>query len=182
MKKLLPPILFGICVVLMFACEYLPGAQALPDSMPIVGAVVMAVGLALLIVARLRFSEANTNILTFNEPGQIVTNGVFRVSRNPMYLGFALLLLGASLLLRSMPAIGIFMAFVLITDRWYISFEERWMRKKCLAMLSNSTPREHGVGCDVRRHSRVEQSDGKGLRLQWRWNWRQDYAQRSGTR
>lgn len=130
MKKLLPPLLFAICVALMFASEYLPGSQALPESMPIVGAVVMVVGFVPLIVARLQFAKAKTNILTFDEPGQFVTTGVFRVSRNPMYLGFALLLLGVSLLLRSMPAMGVFTAFVVITDRWYIAFEERLMREK----------------------------------------------------
>lgn len=98
--------------------------------MPIVGAVVMVVGFVFLIVARLQFAKAKTNIFTFDEPGQFVTTGVFRVSRNPMYLGFALLLLGVSLLLRSMPAMGVLTAFVVITDRWYIAFEERLMREK----------------------------------------------------
>lgn len=98
--------------------------------MPIAGAILMGVGLVPLIVARIQFAKTKTNIFTFDEPGQLVTTGVFRVSRNPMYLGFALLLLGVSWLLRSIPAMIIFMAFVLITDRWYIAFEERWMRDK----------------------------------------------------
>jgi protein-S-isoprenylcysteine O-methyltransferase Ste14 len=130
MKKLLPPLLFAICVALMFASEYLPGSQALPESTRIVGAFAMVAGLVFLIVARLQFTKAQTNIYTFEEPGQLVTTGVFRVSRNPMYLGFALLLLGVCLLLRSMPAMGVFTAFVVITDRWYIAFEERLMREK----------------------------------------------------
>ena len=114
----------------MFAFEGLPGTQSLPPSLRLVGGFALAAGLLLLIVARLQFARAKTNILTFGEPGQLVTTGVFHVSRNPMYLGFALLLLGLGLKLRSLPALGIALAFVLITDRWYIAFEERWLRAK----------------------------------------------------
>lgn len=130
MKKLLPPLLFAIFVALMFASEYLPGAEAMPPEVRSVGGIVMSVGLALLTIARWQFAKAKTNILTFNEPGQLVTTGVFRVSRHPMYLGFSMVLMGLALMLRSIPALCVAATFVQISDRWYIAFEERWLLAK----------------------------------------------------
>ena len=130
MKKLLPPLLFAICFALMFALEFLPGAEAMPSEAQAVGGFAISAGLVLLIVARWQFAKAKTNILTFNEPGQLVTSGVFRVSRHPMYLAFSMVLLGLALLLRSIPAVCVAATFVLISDRWYIAFEERWLLEK----------------------------------------------------
>lgn len=130
MKKLLPPLLFALCATLMFVLETLPGADALPRQARSVGGIVVAAGLLLLAAARWQFAKAKTNILTFNEPGQLVTSGVFRVSRHPMYLGFSLVLLGLALVLHSAPALCVAAAFVLISDRWYIAFEERWLHEK----------------------------------------------------
>ncbi len=130
MNKLLPPFLFALCMALMLAAEILPGADALPAAARIVGAAATAAGLVLLAVARLQFARAKTNVLTFDEPGQLVTEGVFRVSRHPMYLGFALVLAGLAGMLRSLPAAGLAAAFVLVADRWYVAFEERWLHAK----------------------------------------------------
>lgn len=130
MKKLLPPLLFAICFALMLALEFLPGAEAMPSEARAVGGIAISAGLILLIVARWQFAKARTNILTFNEPGQLVTAGVFRVSRHPMYLGFSMVLLGLALMLRSIPALCVAATFVLISDRWYIAFEERWLLAK----------------------------------------------------
>ena len=41
------------------------------------------------------FRGANTNIRPFREADELVTTGPFRFTRNPMYLGLALILLGA---------------------------------------------------------------------------------------
>ena len=130
MKKLLPPVLCALCAATMFAAEPLPFADALPAAGRLPGAAMAMAGLVLLVVARLQFARARTNIYTFDEPGRLVTTGVFRLSRHPMYLGFTLVLLGLALWLRSVPALGLAAAFAGIADRWYIAFEERWLRSK----------------------------------------------------
>lgn len=94
------------------------------------GWVPVALGILLLVVARLQFVRVKTNIYTFDEPGTLVTSGAFAISRNPMYLGFTLLLLGMVILRGSWLGLPLFGAFVIITDRWYIGFEERWLQAK----------------------------------------------------
>ncbi|MEK8029846.1 isoprenylcysteine carboxylmethyltransferase family protein [Ideonella sp. DXS29W] len=114
----------------MLALSRWTGSGPWPADTGVAGAATVSAGLCLLVVARLQFALARTNIFTFDEPGQLVTSGAFRVSRHPMYLGFALALLGWALLLQSWPSLCVAGTFVLITDRWYIAFEERWLRAK----------------------------------------------------
>lgn len=77
-----------------------------------------------------QFERARTNIKTFDRPDKLVTWGVFRWTRNPMYLGFAGALFGLWLALGSASPALIMLAFWVTCDRWYIRFEERVMRQR----------------------------------------------------
>lgn len=73
------------------------------------------------------FKKLGTNINTFKEPDILTTEGFFRISRNPMYCGFIVTLLGICLVLGSTsPFLGL-IGFGLLTNYWYIPFEERAM-------------------------------------------------------
>ncbi|EEX34524.1 putative membrane protein [Vibrio coralliilyticus ATCC BAA-450] len=75
------------------------------------------------------FAQLSTNIMTFGQPTLLVTQGVYQYTRNPMYLGFAVALLGVAILSgASLPALFLTLLFILITDRWYIRFEEQILR------------------------------------------------------
>jgi protein-S-isoprenylcysteine O-methyltransferase Ste14 len=71
----------------------------------------------------------STEIHTFKKPRQLVTHGLFRHSRNPIYVGFVCILWGLSMLLGSLSTFIVVLAFVIITDRWYIPFEEKNMEE-----------------------------------------------------
>lgn len=60
----------------------------------------------------------------------MVTNGLFKFSRNPIYLGFLISLLGVWVLLGIvLPILGCLL-FILIINYWYISYEENEMEKQ----------------------------------------------------
>ncbi|WP_231100832.1 methyltransferase family protein [Pseudoalteromonas luteoviolacea] len=81
--------------------------------------------------AKRLFTRVGTNVMTFDEPNKLVVEGVFRYTRNPMYLGFVISLLGLFLLLGANElSLGVVVLFVLVSDRWYIRFEERMMFEK----------------------------------------------------
>ena len=132
MKKLLPPVLFILFAIEILIVDALVPQSKLSILAPIrhIGWLFIAVGIILLVRARWQFSKARTNIYTFDEPGILVTTGVFAFSRHPMYVGFTALLLGEALLLRSAPGLLSVAVFAVIADRWYIAFEERWLRSK----------------------------------------------------
>jgi protein-S-isoprenylcysteine O-methyltransferase Ste14 len=128
---LLPPRLVLILLVAMGALHMLlPGPALLPFPYTLVGAALAALGLAAAVSGARLFSRVGTNIRTWNEPGVLVTGGLFRWSRNPMYLGFVLLLLGTAILLGTTTPFIAPALFAIVADRWYIAFEERAMRAK----------------------------------------------------
>ena len=108
----------------------LPGPTLLAFPTTLVGAAVAALGLILTLSGARLFARVGTNIRTFNEPGVLVTDGPFRWSRNPIYLGFVVLLLGTAILLGTTTPFMAPVLFALIADRWYIAFEERAMGEK----------------------------------------------------
>lgn len=92
-----PPILMLLAAVLMWALDnWVPLGHWIAPPWNRLGGLAAAVGVAIAVAAFLRFRQARTtaNPLDPSEASCLVTDGVFRVSRNPMYLGLALLLIG----------------------------------------------------------------------------------------
>ncbi len=131
MKKLLPPLLLLIVVVLMPILGRVIPVVDLPLGAARWGGWLLVLGgLIVSAVARRQFDRIGSNVNTFQEPGQLVTDGLFRFTRNPMYLGFALISIGVACWVESLSALLLALAFVVLTDLWYIRFEERAMDAK----------------------------------------------------
>ncbi len=58
-------------------------------------------GIALCLWARSQFLKNRTTLSPYESPTQLLTSGPFRFSRNPIYLGMALILTGASVYMGS---------------------------------------------------------------------------------
>jgi protein-S-isoprenylcysteine O-methyltransferase Ste14 len=131
MKRLLPPILVAIIVLAMcLARVVLPGPVIASQPANWIGLVILVAGFALGFAGARQFNKVGTNIRTFNDPTLLVTGGLYRWTRNPMYLGFAVLLIGLAILLGTLvPFLGP-IAFVIAADRWYIPFEEKALQRK----------------------------------------------------
>jgi len=92
------------------------------------GAVPLVLGLALGIWGSNLFQRARTTIKPFETPTTLVTSGPFRLSRNPMYLGMAAVLVGVALMLGSATPFLVIPPFVLLLDVRFIRREESAMR------------------------------------------------------
>lgn len=101
------------------------GPQLLDRPAVLVGLLPFGVGFWLLVSARRAFVRAKTTVMTFDRPNRLVTGGPFAFSRNPMYLGFLLVLIGAAIL--AGYAVGFIapLIFFVLAQAWYIPFEER---------------------------------------------------------
>lgn len=145
MQRLLPPYLFAICILAMIGLDQLlPVKDVLNAPWRYIGLAVIAAGVAINLTSALMFRRLNTNIVTFLDPGSVVDTGPFAHTRNPMYLGFTLALLGVAVLLGSLMTLIPVVVFFIAADRWYIPFEER--------RLENIFGNEYQNYCDrVRR-------------------------------
>jgi len=132
MKKILPPFLFITFVVIMgVTCWGMGSLHKVIYPFTLIGIPFIVAGLFLSIVGKRLFNRLDANIMTFDDPTVLVTKGVYKYTRNPMYLGFVISMAGFSLLMgaavSSFLLAGLFFA---ITDRWYIAFEEKTMLHK----------------------------------------------------
>jgi len=126
MTHLLPPRLVLILLIASVAAGLaLPGPGPAPWPVRVIGAPIALAGTALTIAASKVFERLGTNIVTTADPDRLVTTGPFAVSRNPMYLGFVVLLAGAAIVVGSPWAIIGPAGFFAAAERWYIPFEER---------------------------------------------------------
>lgn len=132
MKKLLPPKLF-----LLFALAMGPVCWALGSQHHILyplnlsGLALLVLGIGIAKWGKTLFAKRKTNINTFDSPDLLITEGLYKYSRNPMYLGFAIAIFGVAILFQGAFSSFVFaFLFIFITDRWYIGFEEKVMREK----------------------------------------------------
>jgi protein-S-isoprenylcysteine O-methyltransferase Ste14 len=127
----MPPTLFYACIISMVLLAWLwPVRAILPFPVNLIGLAPLVLGLVFAVWGSRKFEEVGTTIKTFDEPQQLVTDGLFRFTRNPMYLGFVLALVGVWCLLGALsPVLGV-MGFVIVAEGWYIRFEERMLAER----------------------------------------------------
>ena len=77
-----------------------------------------------------RFSRQGTPVEPWRAPTAIVTDGPYRVTRNPMYLGMALLYAALSLAFGWLWSLALLPAVILIIDRVVIRREEAYLTEK----------------------------------------------------
>lgn len=100
-------------------------------AMALAGALV-GLGAAIAVAGVLAFRRARTTVnpMTPDASSAIVRTGIYRLTRNPMYLGFLLALVGWALMLGTLLALVPVAAFVAWMNRFQIEPEERALRRK----------------------------------------------------
>jgi len=89
------------------------------------GVVLFLTGLALTGAAVWEFSRAKTTIIPHRSPDALITSGVFRYSRNPIYLADVLMLSGAILYWGAVLALPLVALFTVILRKRFIDGEEK---------------------------------------------------------
>lgn len=77
------------------------------------------------LIASNAFNKHRTTIEPYEEPTVLGTDGLFRVSRNPMYLGTVLPLTGVAITLGSLLPFIVVPIFFVLMNEIFIKTEER---------------------------------------------------------
>lgn len=127
MKWLIPPVLVALCLLLMTTLSYTYPIEVIFQNKEtsFIGVPLIITGLSFILITAYKFKKVETNIHTFHEPNKLVTSGLFQVSRNPIYLGFLLILIGAAITLNAISTFLGPIIFFLAANFWYIPFEEK---------------------------------------------------------
>ncbi len=124
-RRVLPPVFFAVALAGMVALHWLaPLAEPLPAPLSWLGFVPALLGVAMILAAARRFERAGTTIKPFRRSSSLVREGPYRFTRNPMYLGMVLVLLGVALGLGSVTPFLVLPVFVVLIQRRFVRAEE----------------------------------------------------------
>ena len=128
-QKLVPPILFLICVIdIILWTIFFPLDVEISTPWNYLGLPYIAFGFFMVQQTRRLFKKENTEIHTFKTPNRLITHGFFRYTRNPIYVGFSLVLFGIVLLTGQFLGLITWSLFVCLVNWWYIPHEEQQMQ------------------------------------------------------
>lgn len=127
-----PPLLLTLLLaIFMLGLDRLfPFLRVLYSPMINLGFIPIGLGIMLILVAAGLFKWRKTTVNPFGEPAVVVREGVYRFSRNPMYLGMLSVLTGVGIGLGNILALSIVPVFVWIMTRWYIEREEQLLERR----------------------------------------------------
>jgi len=95
-----------------------------------IGSGVVGLGSGIMGVAQFKKVQTTPNPQALEKVSTLVTDGIYRYSRNPMYVGLVLILLGWALYLSHFLAFVLLPVFMLYITRFQIQPEERMMERK----------------------------------------------------
>ncbi len=118
----------AILLALPILSHYLfPIMTIVPRPYTYLGLALMLLGLALATWAAMTFRRVGTSFQLHGESSVLVASGPFRISRNPMYLGTLIWLVGLAVLLGSLTTFLFAILLFLVANFLIIPLEERNM-------------------------------------------------------
>lgn len=128
-KKVLPPqLLLGALLIEISLWFFLPGMRIVLGGWRFLGLIPILVGLYLNLEAERALQKANTTVLPEENSRELVQDGVYSLSRNPMYLGMVMVLGGAAVMLGIPLGILIMGVFWFLIWYLYVRKEEQKMK------------------------------------------------------
>lgn len=119
-----------LALLLMVALHrFLPISQVLQPPYTYAGVLFLLGGAAISATAARLFGRAGTPVVPFERSTVLVTAGMYRFTRNPMYLGLTLILIGTWISFGSLSPGFALLAFIWIIQQSFIRGEERFLEE-----------------------------------------------------
>jgi protein-S-isoprenylcysteine O-methyltransferase Ste14 len=115
-------LVLGVVISFFFPAPIWPGIWV-----RLIGVLILVLGIWLAALALRTLSRHKTSSEPWKPTTKLVQDGPYRFSRNPIYLSFALMYLGLSCLLNSLPALIMLVPVLVVVDRTQILKEERYL-------------------------------------------------------
>lgn len=129
-----PPFVFVGCFLAGMAVHRLFPMPIAPTRWHVVsegaGLILVIAGLLLVLSALMLFVRAHTSIMPHGEATLLVDRGVYRITRNPMYSGLALLHAGLALLINQLWPLLLLPVAVMLMQRYIIAREEAYLSRR----------------------------------------------------
>jgi protein-S-isoprenylcysteine O-methyltransferase Ste14 len=129
-----PPVLFAAAVLIALSLEWLllrlPVPFAETETVHFTGMLLLLAGIGLIIWAMLEFRRHATSIRPDRASNALMATGPFAFSRNPIYLGEAIALVGAALTFNRLWLLLTVPVFAYLVTRLAIEREEAYLERR----------------------------------------------------
>jgi protein-S-isoprenylcysteine O-methyltransferase Ste14 len=127
-----PPLAWGLAVIAGLALNWLVPLPFLPANLPTgwLGATVFVLTLALVTWAIVTITRAGSNVPTNQPTTTIVESGPYRFTRNPIYLGMFLGLIGLTIAFDNLWLLMMLVPFALVIRYGVVAREEAYLERK----------------------------------------------------
>lgn len=133
-ELLIPPpaVMLLIGLMMWLSSVVLPGLTLAWRYSPVLAVVIALLGIVITLAGMVPFARARTT-MDPKHPAQastLISSGIFRISRNPMYLGVLLVLAGWAIYLGNLLSVLWLLVFIAYITRFQIIPEERLLQEK----------------------------------------------------
>lgn len=126
--RIFPPAIHVVSIALGFLLQWAAPLPMFGTRIP--GVVLLAIALALIIWSVVVMSQAGTTPNPTRPTTALITHGPFRLTRNPMYLAWELIVVGVGLFANAPWVVLMAVPAALLTRRLVIDKEERYLATK----------------------------------------------------
>jgi protein-S-isoprenylcysteine O-methyltransferase Ste14 len=127
-----PPIAWALAVLAGLVLQWIVAMPFMPASVPAgwIGGVVFVAALTLVAWAIITITRAGSNVPTNMPTTTIVETGPYRFTRNPIYLGMCLGLVGLAVAFNNLWLFGTLAPFALVIRYGVVAREEAYLERK----------------------------------------------------
>lgn len=130
-QKIMPTTLLLISILMMLTLHFLlPLMKIIPPFWNLLGLLPIIIGVYINLWADHAFHQVQTTIKPYERPSTLIVHGCFSYTRNPMYLGFVLVLIGIAILIMTLSPWVVIPLFIVILDTLYIPHEEQMLTEE----------------------------------------------------
>ena len=131
MIKIPPPLIVLTLIISIYFSSKKIDLIQIPFQLPI-SIFILSIGILIFINPVLQFIKSKTTInpIKFDEVDKLVTSGIFKYSRNPMYLGMLMIIISTSIFYLNIYSILTPFLFILWINKFQIKREEVFLTKK----------------------------------------------------
>ena len=131
MLKIPPPLLVMILIIFNYFSFKKIDLILIPNQ-NLISLIIFLIGVLILINPIFKFIKSKTTIdpIKFKKVNKLITSGIYKYSRNPMYLGLLMIVISTSILYLNILSITTPFLFYFWINRFQIKREEIFLTKK----------------------------------------------------
>ena len=129
-KGPMPPVIILIAILFQIALHKLLPIMIIFEKMYWIGIIMGFLGFFIFTGSTLLFRINKTTMIPFQDPSFLITNGIYKYTRNPMYLGMLFVQFGIAIYFGSISPFIIPFLFIPIMNSRIIQHEEVMLEKQ----------------------------------------------------